>query len=254
MWIDHVMAHFDPGRRIKRSNALAWLLTLLFSGAATAGLFSSSVSDADMAGIKKLVVYSMLGDTFHKIDVSMFRFGRHGDFEVSVPAWGIDRAASEQAIAGLRAQHRFIADMLSGIDPALTQRSDLSRSVRRTLLERAKQQGADALLVFVGEDNAHDSAIVSGVGLRTHIEGKRALDQCLYVSFAAYVIQVDTGHTIAQAHPDPCLTTATIAFDPKPTWDEMSSDEKSGIEDAIKHEISERVGALLVSMKLAPRN
>jgi hypothetical protein len=126
---------------------------------------------------------------------------------------------------------------------------DLSKQRRLAILNQAKAQGADTVLLFLREDNVHDGNMPPGFGIYSHKLLKYE-EAYLFASFGVHLFRVDGDSALAQQHPDP-------EFQPsykqplKSTWDQYSVEEKSALESTLKQVLLERTDSILNDMKLA---
>lgn len=131
---------------------LVIVYVLLAASPAFAGLFEHEVKPSDMDGIHRMAVHVRLGDTFHANFVGTTVF-TNKLFDVPVPQWGIDSYTTGQIVEAMNVRGRFPAESLDvshlNVQHLYHKRGAIlgSREVEAILLEQAKQQGADALMV-----------------------------------------------------------------------------------------------------------
>ena len=137
---------------------------------AVAGMFSSSVSDADAVGIHRIAVYSILGDSFRGVTRGLTVLSKK-EFVASVPQWGIDAAVTEHAVATIQqGGGHLLPEPLAIGDAkvewkAFGQYDGVTHAGLSTLLNRARLQGVDALLVIERSTNVHAPWFPAGYGL-----------------------------------------------------------------------------------------
>jgi hypothetical protein len=231
--------------------ALAVLL-LSLSADSTAGIFSGSLSDKDAASIHKIAVFSLLGDTLHLDTIGLTVFGNQPR-EVPVPQWRMDAVVTEYAIRLLQLDNRFTSQALQLEPEAIEWKGSgmylgPSTASRRLIVERARAQAADAVLLIEREINAHDQTVGPGFGLyNRHLLGKDHVS--LMGSLAVVLIRVDGARVLAQQHPDP-LTPSSMSWPMKTTWEALAPDEQRALEDSLKEAVLARIRHAVTSMKI----
>ncbi|HEY4339838.1 MAG TPA: hypothetical protein VGM97_07825 [Steroidobacteraceae bacterium] len=227
---------------------------LLISGVASASEFDSSVSEKDAATIHRIAVVVSLGSTFR----ADFRRGvvGFGDrrFDVPVPQWDIDHLVAEHIVSMVNMGARFHADALIVDDldwpkaqyvPDGTEISGVDKS---KLLERAGQQGEDAILVVTPVYGVPATIALPGFGLLgDDVHGKRDVCVLAYIAVSAY--RTSDGHTVGQQFSKPCAT-KTDKFEMKDAWSNYGPDEQSAVETAVKQGVTAQIDLLLGNLKV----
>jgi len=226
------------------------LLTFLASNHAAAGLFSHSVSAQDLDGIQRMAVHVRMGDTFHARFIGTTVFNNKG-FDAPVPQWAMDRYVADQVAEIMKLRGRFAAESLSVADldlPSLYQKSGAilaSKEVVATLLDRGRQQGADALLVVEMAPPSENAPFYpAGFGLMRR-SAFGLTTGCAYAQFTVALFRVDSGKQIARQWAAPCANSPE-KFPQKASWDQYSAEEQAALEAADKHEI---IGKLTLAMQ-----
>jgi hypothetical protein len=227
---------------------------LLISGSASASEFDSSVSEKDAATIHRIAVVVTLGSTFR----ADFRRGVVGfgdrSFDISVPQWDVDHLEAEHIVSMLNMGTRFHADALIVDDlgwpkahyvPDGTEISSIEKS---KLLERAGQQGEDAILVVTPAYGVATKIALPGFGLLgDDVHGKR--DVCVLAYIAVSVYRTSDGHSVGQQFSKPC-SMKTDKFEMKDAWSNYSPDEQSTVETAVKQGVTAQIDLLLGNLKV----
>jgi hypothetical protein len=232
------------------------LVAFMTSSIAYAGLFSSSLSDADAAAVHKITVMTVLGETLYVDRLGLTVFGNEA-FHVAVPEWGIDNLLTDHIVQAIQHGGRFSAEALNlaalPVDVKASDSAyDLSKHRRLAILNQAKAQGADTVLLFLRERNVHDRNMPPGFGIYSQKLLKHE-EAYLFASFGVHLFRVDGDSALAQQHPDP-------AFQPgykqplKSAWDQYSAEEKSALELTLKQAIILRADSVLDSMRLSTRS
>jgi hypothetical protein len=115
-----------------------------------------------------------------------------------------------------------------------------SREVEATRLERAKQQGADALMVVEmvrpGENFPFQNA---GFGVFRRDAFGLGMG-CVYTSFNTVVFSVATGKRLAWGGEPPCQSSPQKP-EKKSSWDQYTPEEQAAFEATVKDEIRKQV-------------
>lgn len=163
-------------------------------------------AQATISSSEKIAVASLLGTEFHGIHVGTMVFG-NSSYEASVPQWNIDGAAEKKIIDHLsRNGSRNVVSLPH--DPAMGSRLEKSHSFvqgynYQELIDAAKQQGADTLIVVqpVRYDNAPFHAPGYGFFERSFFGSSR---RCVYSLFIMSVISTKTGKKAGWEWGFPC--------------------------------------------------
>jgi hypothetical protein len=114
------------------------------------------------------------------------------------------------------------------------------------MVDQARAQGADALLVICREENPHDSHVNAGFGIYSHnLLGKE--HQSLLASYYVMILGVPSDKVLAQQHPDPTLPQST-ALPMKASWEQYSPEEQAILESELKKFIYSRLDQTLETM------
>jgi hypothetical protein len=130
--------------------------------------------------------------------------------------------------------------------PALYKKSGAilgSPEVVATLLDTAKQQGADALMVVeVVRPSENFRFHAPGFGLfRRSAFGLTT--RCIYSVFNTVVFRVDTGKRIAWGGDEPYVSS-------RESWDQYTAEETAALEAAVKQQLSGKIALRLEQYKL----
>lgn len=237
--------------RFRRCSPLVLALCLAGS-TAQAGLFDHKIDPKDLAGIKRVAVLSRLGDIFHASWVGGIVF-QNRFFEAPVPEWGTDSYAVQAVHDDLAALSQFSADPLevTGLDlPTLYHKKGAithSAEVVRVLLEQARKQGADALLI-VDLARWEETHPFHGFGFGAYRRGD--LPGCIYTSFLVTVFRVDSGKRVGGVSQPPCLTSTADSFQTRDAWDQYTPEEKTAFESGVKQKIRETLAIDLSQLGL----
>lgn len=233
---------------------LTIFLGLVAAGVAQGGLFSHKPDPHDLAGLQHVVVFARLGDTFHASWVGLTIFNNKF-FDAPVPEWGIDPFVEQTVHDDLAALGHFSADPLdvSGLDlPTLYRKKGAvtnSKEVIAVLLERAKQQGADALLI-VDVWHWQETHPFHGTGFGAYRRDFYP-SGCIYTAFMTTLFRVDSAKRVmTAAEPPPCEVSKTDAFEKKKSWDDYSAEEKAAFESAVKQKVRETLAGHLSQLGL----
>ncbi len=228
---------------------------LLLSGIANAGPFDHKVSPQDLDGIQRMAVQVRLGDTFHASFVGTTVFNNKF-FDAPVPQWGIDSFIAQYIVEDMKLRGRFPAQALDVGDlnmQDLYKKSGAilgSREVVATLLEKAKQQGADALMVVeMVRPSQNFQFHQPGFGLFRKSTFGLTMG-CIYSVFNTVVFRVDTAKRIAWGGDEPCLSSREKGFEQKDSWDQYTAEEKAAFEAAVKQQLSGKIALRLEQYKL----
>jgi hypothetical protein len=229
------------------------ILALCLAGsAAQAGLFDHKIDPKDLAGIKRVAVLSRLGDIFHASWVGGIVF-QNKFFEVPVPEWGTDSYAEQAVHDDLAALSQFSAEPLdvTRLDLATLYHKKgavtHSEEVVAAMLEQARKQGADALLIVDlarWEETHPFHSFGFGVFRRGDLPG------CVYTSFLVTLFRVDTGKRVGGVSQPPCVTSTADSFQTKDAWEQYTPEEKAAFESTVKQKIRETLAIDLAQLGL----
>jgi hypothetical protein len=144
---------------------------------------------------------------------------------------------------------------VTGLDlPALYQKSGAvtnSKEVVAVMLEQARKQGADSLLIV--------EMVRWGEIRPFHGNGFGAFNRslfpngCIYTSFMSTLFRVDTGKRVkSEAEPEPCEVSKTDHFEMKPAWDQYTPEERATFEAVVKEKIRAALASQLNQLSLTP--
>lgn len=228
------------------------LFLLLLLSPASAGLFSSKLSDGDAAGIHKVAVLSCLGDTLYVDSIGLTAFNNKG-FQAPVPQWNMDSSITEHVTEMMRLRGRWPAEALNiGFEQLGWHQfggySGFSHEGRHRMVEQARAQGADAVLVVCREENPHDSHVKAGFGLYSHsLLGKE--HQSLLASYYVMILGVPSDKVLAQQHPDPLVPQKT-ALPMRASWELYTPEEQAGLESDLRKFIYSGLDQALETMNV----
>jgi hypothetical protein len=228
----------------------AWLLT---AAVADAALFDLAVSDNEAEGIDRMAVVSVLGDTFHGIFVGTTAFG-NSEFDAEVSHWGIDALVTDHVLAAMTERGQFPAEPLdlgdvsraslyAGPDDAYLPREAVSR-----LMELARKQGVDALLIVQRSRSDNSPFHKPGYGLykKTTFGLVR---QCAYALFDVGVYRTGDGARIAFRYAVPCET-GRDTTPVKASFEQYSAEEQADLERSVKLEVLGQMDMILAKLKV----
>lgn len=233
-----------------------WGVLLLVSSLASAASSAASLSEPDAASVHRIAVVSSVGETFHGINIGITVFGNSA-WDAPVPEWGVDAGVTDNILLVMKQRGRFPAEPLNlnGFKlPWLSRRSqdiDLPDDARQALLERARQQGADALLMVMR--NSLGTLHRPGFGLVRRNQPGLAAHPCVYVLFGAVLFRVSDGKRISSQVERPCEFEANRTkpqFVWKDAWEQYNATEHGALEAAVKHELDAQTDLMLEEMKL----
>ncbi|MBS0380655.1 MAG: hypothetical protein JSS29_19405 [Proteobacteria bacterium] len=247
-------------RRWVAFSAIAAVLGLA-AAPVQAGFFDKKVDPKELVGVHRVAVLAHLGDTFHVFWVGLLVVGNAKSFEVPVPQWGIDPFVIQTVQDDLKAAGQFSAVALevSGLDlPALYQKKNAiadNKEVMTILLERAKQQGADALLIVElfdwGRTHPFNSPGFGVTSRRYYPQGHP--HGCIYTSFMSSLFRVDTGKRLQWiVQPAPCDISSRDQFELRDAWDQYTTEQQEAFERTTKDRIREHLEAQLSDLALIP--
>jgi hypothetical protein len=252
-----VLGYSGTGKRADPNSlmrTLVILCTFVVANPAFAGLFEHEVKPEDMNGIQRMAVHVRLGDTFHANFVGTTVFSNKF-FDVPVPQWGIDSYITGQIVEAMSLRGRFPAQTL---DLSRLNMQDLyhrpgailgSREVEAALLEQAKQQGADALMVVEmsrpGENFRFQSP---GYGAFRKDTFGVAMG-CIYSSFNTVIFSVSTGKRLAWGGEAPCQASPHKP-ERQDAWEKYPPEQQAEFEAAVKDELRQKVLLRMEEYKL----
>ncbi|MBS0380656.1 MAG: hypothetical protein JSS29_19410 [Proteobacteria bacterium] len=218
-----------------------------------AGLFGSGDDPKGIGGIQKIAVVSRLGDTFHArwIGVTVFN---NKVFDVPVPEWKTDPFVQQTVKDDLSVATRpRVAEPLdtSGMDLATLYTKSgaitFSKEVVGVMLDQARKQGADALMVVEMATWGGISQWQTG-GFGAY---QRGFNGCIYTSFMITIFRTDSGKRAKDSdEPRPCLKSLD-KFPVKENWEQYTPEEKATLESQVKDKIRERLIIQLQDLGLA---
>jgi hypothetical protein len=232
----------------------ALLGLVLAGGFASASVSGSSLSDKELAGIHRVAIIVSLGNTFRgnfRHGVTAFGSRR---FDVSVPQWQVDRSETEHIASTLNAGGKFTAEALIVDDldiPSFRNSPDdveFSSAEKAAILERARQQGMDAIVIATPSRGEHGELSSPGFGiLGAEVSGKRQV--CVFAYIAVRVIRTGDGDTLAQRFAEPCRMEPDL-FEMKETWEQYPPDQQLALQTAVNKTITAQIDGLLAQLRL----
>jgi hypothetical protein len=116
------------------------------------------------------------------------------------------------------------------------------------MLERARKQGADALLI-VDLSRWRDTYPFHGFGFGAF---RRTLVSkgCVYTSFMTTLFRVDSGKRVGGVADPPCEISATDSFQIKDAWNQYTPEEQAAFESSVKQKVRETLATDLTQLGL----
>jgi hypothetical protein len=225
-----------------------FLLLFLVTLTACAALdLKRPVNDEDAAGLHKVGVVSLLGDTFHGISIGTTVF-TNAQFSASVPEWNIDDFAALNALSVLRENGKFHAELLN--HPNL-RAEQLSADKAKLVWELAQQQGFDTLVVLWPSVSTNYPHFIPGYGyFERSMLGLGS--RCLYAGYTVETYKVAAHKRIAWEWGGemPCRTGSEKTIPYREKFEDYSDAEKQLMRKAIEDRISETVRYALTKLSL----
>jgi hypothetical protein len=214
----------------------------LASAPASAGLFTTALSDADAHQIKRLAVVSTLGDIVHGQVEGLTAF-QNKSFTAPAPDWGLDAAVTKLLQEDIVASGR--------IDGEITP-LEVPSPKTSAIIAAAREQGFDAVLALQPQEDPHDRLVGPGPTLlHRKLPGFPAKTiACNGMSVYMYrtVDRREIGHAIAFSCPN---NYSTIVW--HDSWGEFSEEEKHVALDALKAFVEQQADEALVTLKMHGR-
>jgi hypothetical protein len=208
------------------------------SGSASAGLFTTTLSDTDAHQIRRLAVISVLGDTLHARQIGLTVF-QNKSFDAAIQDWGLDATVMSDLRDRVIASGRITGDVVS----VATTSSDT-----KTIIALARDQGFDAVLAVLPTENPNANYIAPGaVLLRRKLPGVDKLYACN--GMALRIFRVSDGKQIGYAFPNSC-TVKPSAPAWHDTWAQFTDEEKKATVDAVQSYIGFQVEEALSAVNI----
>jgi hypothetical protein len=233
---------------------LILLCALLAVSPALAELFAHEVKSSDMDSIHRVAVHVRLGNTFHANFVGTTVFNNKF-FDVPVPQWGIDSYITDQIVEAMNVRGRFPAEKL---DVSRLNMGDLyhkrgailgSRDVEATLLDQAKQQGADALMIVEMVEPGENFRF-QGAGYGVFRKETFGLSMgCVYSSFNTVIFSVATSKRVAWGGEPPCQASPHKP-EKQDSWDKYTPEQQAAFETTVKDELRQKILLRMTEYKL----
>lgn len=205
------------------------------------GCVNTRISDAEVRGLGRVGVVSLLGDTFHGIYIGTTVFNNSG-YDADVADWQIDPDTAEYVQAKLE-KDGIRAEILQ-TQPA--QREIFYRGGRNAepdygaICQAASEQNYATVVVIARSRSEDEPEFKPGYGLqmRSLLGLSRRYP---YAEFVIRVFDVKTEKQLAVGIGPPIEMNSSNALHWKSHFDEYSPQEKlaikAGIEDHIRHQI-----------------
>lgn len=233
---------------------MSWLVqALLLTFPLAPDARSVALDPRDDAGIRRLAVVSLLGDSIDGISDGLSALQRR--YMHATPEWGLDRTLGKFAAERIAASGKFrgaTVEVLQVADVEAISRRDRRRPVDPAKLARyARDRGYDAVLAILPEESLVHPEAVAGVSIRQgQILGGSISSAC--VALALRVLRTDSGAEIAHATPVPCAVHASpIAW--HASWDDYSLEQASATLQVLRRHAVLTTGYALDEVGLRPR-
>jgi hypothetical protein len=216
----------------------------LLAQGASAGLFTTALSDADARDLKRIAIVSVLGHRLQGQQIGLTVFGnRH--FDADLPDWTLDAD-----VRGLLQEEVAASGRLSG---TLELWEDAPGGDRKTLLAAAREKGFDAVLIAQPTDNPNAPMLPAGPALlHRKVMGLDKLHVC--DSMNVLIWRVADGKMIGHSVPDPCdymqSLPAQLWHD---NWSEYSDDERRTALEQIEAHVRKQIRIALIDLNLQRR-
>jgi hypothetical protein len=202
----------------------------------TAGMFSSGLSDVDLASIKRMGVISALGDTLmgRSIGITVFN---NKSFKATLPNRDFDELFTAQMKTTIAASGKVRGGVATLITPS---------SETESLIAAAREQGFDAVVAM---QPAEDTQFhMTGPGLTVfRTGGGQKSFTCN--SMRIVVLRVADGKQISSASDYQCPSFSNLPFW-HDSWQEFSDEEKGAVSDAMKVFVEHQIDQTLKKLKL----
>jgi hypothetical protein len=229
-------------------------MMLAVSRVATAGMFGGAAKEEDLAGIQRMAVATLLGDSFHVIHIGTTAF-QNKYYAAPVPLWQMNAKVSDEVVRTMGLRGRFPAVALALGDVAVESLyrkptdAEISPDGLHVLMEAARHLGVEALLVIQKTSGGENAPFHQpGFGLFQHSMFRLSM-QCTYSSFRATVYQSNTGRIVAHGWHEPC-SSGLEKLPWKPRWDQFTAEEQSTFESSLRNQLLGTVDLMLDEMHL----
>lgn len=182
------------------------------------------LTDAEVKAIRKVGVASVLGNTFHGVDIGTTVFN-NGSFNADVSAWQIDDFASTELIRRLSGKGTFEVQRVTVADESAV--ADDPKKQVDALFQAAEKAGIDILVIIEPWHLENYPLLTAGYGLhqRSFFGSAR---RCVYASIILTVRRVKTREIVASAGGGgnfPCdFSNTDLPY--KTTWNDYFDGEK----------------------------
>lgn len=238
--------HVRWASRMRTSIAVLGM-TLLLSACSLLDM-RRSVSDSDLASTKTVGVVSVLGDTFHGVSIGTTVFN-NAFFDAEIPDWGVDRFATDTAIAALASNSKLSARAINRQGIA----SSRLDAARQELFDLAARQGFTRIVLIAPAVSENYAMFKPGFGLfeRSLLGmGKR----CVYAAFMVALYDVPSRSRLAWywGGDEPCRVGADSDIPFKAEFDSYTPAEKAIIRRRLEHRLQVATKQALRDLDLIP--
>lgn len=236
-----------------RSALLAFFASVAITGVAHAGLFSTTLSDANAAGLKRIAVVSLLGDTVHGRLIGLTVF-QNKSFDAALPEWALDARLGALLKARMEQSGRLagaVIEPLSVLAPEELRRRDRLMPVDSDrVLALAREQGFDAVLAVLPQEATGVPWAAAGAGIVRHkLPAMDRIEVC--VAAAIRLLRVADGRQLGYAQAPPCNAHAPSVLW-RDGWAAYADDEQRAALAAITSEAERVVSEELATVGFRP--
>lgn len=225
---------------------LNFMLMLLASCA------GKGIREQDLAQIKKVAVYSFLGDQMNHTFIGTMVF-QNKDQKLSVIDWKMDDAAVNVLRKMLKANSAIVSvEVLQG----KFNRVQMAPNWQKPFTDQAKAQGFDTLVAVVPASYTNAAAFTAGYGLNRH-SAFGVVHTNAYLLAQVQIFNTTTGELMAwhftydelTGKPN-IISSASVPWKDNPK--DFSLEERNNLQKILKNHIASGITYALHALKLAP--
>jgi hypothetical protein len=224
-------------------------LTVMVLGACAAVDIKRPLSGEQLAQVHKVVVVSLLGDTFNGISIDAPTI-KEQDFTASVADWAEDQFIESQTLSLLQETRRFdVAVLAHGKLGSAELRADHARRV----WELAREQGFDTVVSIWPSVSQNFPFYKAGYGyFEQTLMG--VTHRCLYAAYTVEVYDVATQRRMAWewGGAEPCRQDSAQALSYRGSLETYSDVEKLQMRLGLESRFSETLAYALTKMGMLP--
>jgi hypothetical protein len=209
-----------------------------------------NLDDTEVAAIRKIAVYSLLGNDMNQTYIGTTVF-ENKDQTIDVTSWNLDALVTSTLRKDLRTNTAFTkVEVLKG---PMDRSQIMAKDGRKIMLDQAKAQGFDTLIVLWPNAYANAPGVKAGFGLhrRNALGIKHTF---LYILAGLNVYNVSTGELIAWQFLDELGNSPELPGLKDPPWKDDPStytkEELASMQKTLKEHIVPGLQVTLKSLNL----